>query len=138
MAVTEQEFEDSETRMGSLREAGHAVSARYDRRTSRVVVMLNTGVQLAFPAGLAEGLAGAPPESLGEIEISPAGLGLYWPLLDADVYIPALLQGVFGSKNWMARQLGANGGRSRTDAKVAAARENGLKGGRPHKRAAAE
>jgi hypothetical protein len=49
--------------------------------------------------------------------------------------VPALLQGVFGSKNWMARQLGANGGRSRTDAKVAAARENGLKGGRPRKRA---
>jgi hypothetical protein len=98
--------------------------------------MLNTGVQLAFPARLAEGLAGAPPESLAEIEISPSGLGLHWPLLDADVYIPALLQGVFGSGNWMARELGANGGRSRTEAKVAAARENGLKGGRPRKGAA--
>jgi len=136
MEVTEQEFDDAETRMGLLREAGHAVSARYDRRTARVVVMLNTGVQLAFPAKLAEGLAGAPRESLAEIEISPAGLGLYWPRLDADVYIPALLQGVFGSKSWMARELGANGGRSRTEAKVAAARENGLKGGPPRKRAA--
>jgi hypothetical protein len=38
------------------------------------------------------------------------------------VYVPALLAGVFGSKNWMARELGANGGRSRTEAKVAAAR----------------
>jgi len=36
----------------------------------------------------------------------------------------------------MARELGANGGRSRTEAKVAAARENGRKGGRPRKRAA--
>jgi len=136
MDIAEQDFADAETRMGLLREAGHAVSARYDRRTSRVVVMLNTGVELAFPAKLAEGLAGATPESLGEIEISPAGLGLHWPLLDADVYIPTLLQGVFGSKSWMARELGANGGRSRTEAKVAAARENGLKGGRPRKRAA--
>jgi hypothetical protein len=107
MEVTEQEFDDAETRMGLLREAGHAVSARYDRRTSRVVVMLNTGVQLAFPAKLKEGLAGASPESLAEIEISPAGLGLHWPRLDADVYIPALLQGVFGSNSWMARELGA-------------------------------
>jgi hypothetical protein len=135
MEVTEREFEQAEQRMATLREAGHAVSARYDRRTSRVVVTLNTGVQLAFPAKLAEGLAGASPESLAKIEISAAGLGLHWPLLDADVYVPALLQGVFGSKNWMARQLGANGGRSRTDAKVVAARENGLKGGRPRKRA---
>jgi hypothetical protein len=123
--------------MGVMRETGHAVSARYDRRSARVVVLLNTGVQLAFPAKLAEGLAGARAESLGEIEISPAGLGLHWPRLDADVYIPALLQGVFGSKSWMARELGANGGRSRTEAKVAAARENGLKGGRPRKRVAA-
>jgi hypothetical protein len=123
--------------MGVMRETGHAVSARYDRRSARVVVLLNTGVQLAFPAKLAEGLSGARAESLGEIEISPAGLGLHWPRLDADVYIPALLQGVFGSKSWMARELGANGGRSRTEAKVAAARENGLKGGRPRKRVAA-
>jgi len=134
MDVPEREFEQAETRAALLREAGHAVSARYDRRTSRIIVMLNTGVQLAFPTKLAEGLAGAPPECLAEIEISPAGLGLHWPRLDADVYVPALLQGVFGSKNWMARELGANGGRSRTDAKVAAARENGLKGGRPRKR----
>jgi hypothetical protein len=136
MEVTEREFEQAETRTALLREAGHAVSARYDRRTSRVIVTLNTGIQLAFPAKLAEGLAGASPESLAQIEISAAGLGLHWPQLDADVYVPALLQGVFGSKNWMARLLGANGGRSRTDAKVAAARENGLKGGRPRKLAA--
>jgi hypothetical protein len=99
--------------------------------------MLNTGVQLAFPSKLAEGLRGASPEDLAEIEISPAGLGLHWPKLDADLYVPALLQGVFGSKNWMARELGTHGGRSRSKAKVAAARENGRKGGRPKKTAAA-
>jgi len=41
------------------------------------------------------------------------GLGLHWPKLDADVYVPALLQGVFGSKQWMAAQLGAVGGKAR-------------------------
>jgi hypothetical protein len=135
MDITESAFEAAEARMRLLREAGHAVSAKYDRRSGRVIVMLNTGVELAFPAGLAEELAGAAPEQLAEIEISPAGLGLHWPLLDADVYVPALLQGIFGSKNWMARQMGANGGRARTEAKVAAARKNGLKGGRPRKQA---
>jgi len=104
--------------MDLVRDAGHAVSARYDRRRSRVVIALSTGVELAFPTRLAEGLAGASPENLADIEISPAGLGLHWPRLDADLYVPALLQGVFGSKSWMARQLGAEGGRARTVAKV--------------------
>jgi hypothetical protein len=50
MAVTEQEFDQAEKRMTELRAAGHAVSARYDRRRARVVVALNTGVELTFPA----------------------------------------------------------------------------------------
>ena len=103
------------------------------RRAVRVVVGLNSGMQLAFPVRLAEGLADAAPDDLAEIEISTTGLGLHWPKLDADVYVPALLQGVFGSKQWMAAQLGAAGGKARTKAKIAAARENGLKGGRPRR-----
>lgn len=137
MAITERELEQAEERMATLRDAGHAVSARYDRRRARVVVALNTGVELTFPTRLAEGLADASPDSLADIEISPAGLGLHWPKLDADLYVPALLQGVLGSKQWMARQLGAQGGRSRTASKVAASRENGRKGGRPKKLATA-
>ena len=92
MAITERDLAKAEKRMAAKREAGHAVSARYDRRRSRVVVALNTGVELTFPTQLAEGLADASPDSLAEIEISPAGLGLHWPRLDADLYVPALLQ----------------------------------------------
>ena len=137
MAITEHEIQQAEKRMETLRESGFAVSARYDRRAGRVIIDLNTGVQIAFPTRLAEGLAGASPTDLSEIEISPAGLGLHWPKLDADVYVPALLQGVFGSKRWMAVQLGAAGGQARSSAKAAAARENGRKGGRPRKAAGA-
>jgi hypothetical protein len=113
------------------------LTARYDRRRARVIIALNTGVELAFPTRLAEGLAGASHENLADIEITPAGLGLHWPRLDADLYVPALLQGVFGSKTWMARHLGAEGGRARTPAKSAASRTNGRKGGRPKKAATA-
>jgi hypothetical protein len=137
MAQDKHDFDQAEQRMMALREAGYAISARYDRRSSRIVVNLSTGVQLAFPPKLAEGLSGASPESLADIEISPAGLGLHWPKLDADVYVPALLQGVLGSKSWMARQLGAKGGRARSEAKASASRENGRRGGRPRKPTAA-
>ena len=133
MAVSEREFARAEARLKERRQAGHATSARYDRRSARVIVMLNTGVQVAIPVHLVEGLAGASAIDLSQIEISPAGLGLHWPKLDADVYVPALLQGVLGSKSWMAKQLGSAGGRARTQSKRAAARDNGRKGGRPKK-----
>ena len=135
MAMTDQDVQQAEKRMAALRENGFAVSARYDRRAARIVVDLSTGVQVAFPVRLAEGLADASATDLADIEISASGLGLHWPKLDADLYIPALLQGVFGSKRWMAAQLGAVGGRVRSPAKSAAARDNGRKGGRPRKAA---
>jgi hypothetical protein len=131
MAVSEQEFAQAQKRGRARRKTGYAVAVRYDTWASRIVVQLNTGLELAFPPSLAEGLAGAPPEDLADIEISPAGLGLHWPKLDADVYIPALLHGIFGSRRWMAAQLGAVGGRVRSETKASSSRANGRKGGRP-------
>jgi len=133
MAVTDEDVRRAQARMQALRDGGYAVSARYDGPSRRVIVDLNTGVQIAFPAQLAEGLAGASAADLAEIEISPAGLGLHWPRLDVDLYVPALLQGVFGAQRRIAAELGAAGGRARSRAKSAAARENGRKGGRPRK-----
>ncbi len=51
-------------------------------------------------------------------------------------YVLALLAGIFGSRRWIAAQLGASGGRSRSASKAAAARVNGQRGGRPRKLAA--
>ena len=136
MAITEQELRRAEERMEAARAGGFAVAAQYDRRRSRVVVKLSTGVELAFPAALAEGLRGATEDALSAVEISPSGLGLHWPKLDADLYVPALMQGVFGSRRWMAQELGARGGSARSSAKSDAARANGRKGGRPKKLAA--
>jgi hypothetical protein len=110
-----------------------AVRARYDRSRAQIVIGLDSGLQLMFPPRLAQGLEQATPDQLSRIEISPSGDGLHWPDIDADLFVPGLLQGVFGSKSWMARSLGASGGRSRSDAKAMAARDNGLKGGRPKK-----
>jgi hypothetical protein len=138
MASTEHKMAQAEQRMQTLREHGHAIAARYDRRRARVVVSLNTGVEVAFPPKLAEGLAGAAPAELAKIEITPSGLGLHWPKLDADLYVPGLLAGAFGSQSWMAAQLGAAGGSARSKAKTRAARANGRLGGRPRKHSSAK
>ena len=102
MVVSKSEFERAEARAFTERDAGHVRSARYDRRRQRVVAQFNTGVEVAFPTALAEGLAGASTEDLAKIEVSPTGLSLHWPRLNADLYVPALLSGVSGSKSWMA------------------------------------
>jgi hypothetical protein len=131
------EFTAATRRAAERRATGPiAVAARYDRRRDRVVVSLNNGLELAFPPRIAQGLEHAVPADLTDIELSSSGFGVHFPKLDAHLYLPALLQGVFGSKAWMAAQLGAAGGRARSAAKTAAARANGKRGGRPRKVAA--
>jgi hypothetical protein len=138
VVISDAAIQQAEARMRKRLASGpHAVAARYDRRVSRVMVTLSNGLELAIPPHMAEGLADAKPADLAIIEITPAGLGLHWPKLDADLYLPALLEGVFGSPRWMAGLLGKSGGLARTDAKAAAARANGRKGGRPRKLATA-
>jgi hypothetical protein len=135
METTEKDLERAEAAMNQARHSGVAVAARYDRRVGRIVVTLDSGLELAFPPRLAEGLKGAGVEALSRIEISPSGLGLHWPALDADLFVPGLIEGTFGSKAWMAREMGAKGGRTRSSAKAEAARQNGKRGGRPRKTA---
>ena len=115
----------------------HAVSARYDRATGRVVVELSSKLALSFSPRDAQGLEHARPSQLEPIEISPSGFGLHFPKLDADLYVPGLLEGLMGSRKWMAARLGAVGGQSRSRAKKRAARANGRLGGRPRRDAAA-
>ena len=112
-----------------------AIAARYE--AGRIHVELNNGCAFEFPVEHAQGLAGAKATDLRTIEVSAAGLGLHWPKLDADLYVPALVKGVLGTKQWMA-QIGAVGGRAATGAKAAAARTNGKLGGRPRKSRALE
>jgi hypothetical protein len=110
-----------------------AVAARYDRRVGRVVVGLSSGLEIAFKPHDAQGLQDARPAQLADIEISPSGLGLHFPQLGADLYLPALLQGFLGSRRWMAQAMGKAGGLAATQQKAAAARANGRLGGRPRK-----
>ena len=99
------------------------MAARYDRRSKRVIVRLSSGLDIAFLPGNVQGLETATPDQLRDIDISPSGFGLTFPRLDADIYLPGLLEGLLGSRAWMAARLGAQGGKATSQAKIARARE---------------
>lgn len=116
-----------------IRKTPIATAARYDRRIGRLVINLSSGIEIAFRPHDAQGLEHAKVSDLSEIEISPSGLGIHFPKLDADLYLPSLLEGFLGSRQWIAAQNGRIGGKATSDAKVNAARNNGKLGGRPRK-----
>jgi hypothetical protein len=110
-----------------------ATGAHYDAARDRIVVELSTGIEISFSPKQAQGLETARPDDFSEIEITPSRLGLHFPKLDADIYVPALLEGALGSAKWMVGQMGRIGGAARSAAKAQAARENGKRGGRPRR-----
>jgi hypothetical protein len=135
--LTTGQFATAKTRGEARMRGPRAESAHYDSRRDRVIVRLTTGIEIGFAPRDVEGLQGAKSDDLKAVEVEAFGLGIHFPTLDADLYVPALLEGVLGSRRWMAARLGAAGGRARSAAKAEASRQNGRRGGRPRKTAVA-
>jgi hypothetical protein len=113
-----------------------AKSAHYDAASGRVVVELTNGCTFAFPARALQGFAEASNDELADVEVLGSGYGLHWERLDADFSVPGLMMGVFGARSWLSRERAREAGQSTSAAKVAAARRNGAKGGRPRRKLA--
>jgi hypothetical protein len=111
MKVSKNEFEAANTRAAArVRKTPCATTVRYERNRDRVVIGLNTGIEVAFRPRDAQGIERAKPDQLDTIEISPSGLGIHFPKPDADIYLPGLLEGFLGSKRWIAAEHGKIGG----------------------------
>ena len=136
--LTDEQFEVARQRGAARLQGPHAVAARYDAGRGRLVITLSTGVELGLAPRDVEGLAGASTEDLRVVEVDAMGLGVHFPRLDADLYVPALLEGVLGSRHWMAARSGAAGKEVRGAGKATAARENGGLDSRPRKAATSE
>jgi hypothetical protein len=95
-----------------------------------LIVGLSNGRRLVLPIEDLQGLGKAAHKQLQNYELPGRGTGISFPDLDVDLYVPALIEGVYGNRRWMA-QLGRKGGKAKTEAKRRAARANGAKGGRP-------
>jgi len=93
--TTDAEIDAAITRANvAERERPKAIAAVYRSANDTVVTTLATGVQVAIPRKLLQGLQDATPRQLAKVEIEGPGTGLHWPLLDVDHYIPAVLAGV--------------------------------------------
>lgn len=136
-ATTETQIKAAEERGRLLLETEpRAQTARYDPATGRVEVALVNGCTYGFPVSLIEDLQNAEPEALVNIEVDGLGFNLHWPALDVDLYVPALVAGIFGTRAWMTSALARVAGRATSAAKATASKTNGAKGGRPRKTAA--
>ncbi len=87
-----------------------AIDARYDSRSGRVSVELSNGCTFVFPARALQGLDSATDADLAKVEVAGIGYGLHWPTLDADFLVLGLLNGVFGSPAWMAKERARRAG----------------------------
>lgn len=119
----------------ALNKEFHAAAAWYEIERDLVWIETTTGIYHGVPSERLQGLTGATPDQLADIEVSSQGTGIHWPQLDADLTVQGMLSGIYGSKAWMA-ELGKQGGKSKSLQKAIAARVNGQKGGRPKKNSA--
>ena len=103
-----------------------ATSARFDRRSHRVIVRLDTGLDFSFDPRQAQGLADASAEDFVGVRVEGVGSSLHFPRIDADYAVSRLLEGFLGPLDW-----------SRREARAHASRENGKLGGRPRRPATA-
>jgi uncharacterized membrane-anchored protein len=107
-------------------------SVRYDVNRG-VMIELNNDCLVCVPLRLLPELAGASVKDLRRVDILGVGQAIEWPTLDQQFDVLQLLADAVGAKALMAT-LGHRGGRVKSKAKAAAARANGVKGGRPRKR----
>lgn len=134
--LTEAEIKAAEERGREMLATDPRASAAYfERDTKRVVVELANGCVYIVPAALIQDLQEASEDALAEIVVDSLGFNLHWPALDVDLDVPALVSGIFGTRDWMTRALARRAGQARSPAKASAARANGAKGGRPRKAA---
>jgi hypothetical protein len=116
---------------GRQRAAGpRAKAVFYDKDEDAIVLKFSTGGSIEIPRGLLDELDDARPEELAEVELSPRGTALHWEKLDVDVSVVGALALLIGPRIWMSA-MGSLGGRSTSPVKAEAARNNGMKGGRP-------
>src|ERR1700733_6306390 len=111
VVTTDAEIDEALQRARSLGPELQLVAIHYDSHPAfdLYALRLNDGSRRFIGRESLEGLQNATKKQLANVEIVGRGTGIRWPDLDVDLYVPALLDGIYGSKRWMA-DLGRRGG----------------------------
>ena len=73
-------------------ERPRATAVRYDAARVRLIIELVSGAMLDIPLPMTERLSNASEVERSTMELSPFGLGIRWPLVDEDLYVPRLVE----------------------------------------------
>jgi hypothetical protein len=102
--LTDEEFEAARERgLESFVREPHAKAARYDRTSGMIIVDLYNGCTFAVPGRQLQGLEDASDDELAEVEVVGWGYGLHWETCDADLTVPDMLAGSFGTARYMEK-----------------------------------
>lgn len=100
MELIDEDLFEAANRRGAARKAAFpaVIAARYDLGIARIVLSLDSGVDLCLPLEQVAGCERALPADLDVVEISPSGFGVHFPKIDADMYLPLLFEQFLGSR----------------------------------------
>lgn len=90
--VDDAQIAAARTRGEASLQAPRATTARYLPERDRIEIDLASGWSVQVPRTFSLRLAGASPQQCAQIEIIDSGLGLHWPALDEDWYVPAVIE----------------------------------------------
>jgi hypothetical protein len=130
--TTDAEIEDALKKATFREQEPLATTVEHIQDLNLLIVKLSNHRRLILPIEDVQGLDKATHDQMQNYELLGHGTGISFPDLDVDLYVPALMEGVYGNRRWMAH-LGRKGGGAKTAAKRRASQANGAKGGRPRK-----
>jgi hypothetical protein len=117
---------------GRARIEPRADRVTYDAKNRLIMLDLRGGAILRLPVSAIRELDGAKPNQLKTLRAGFGGESITLEDLGVDISIPGLLRDLVGMTS-AATLLGRKGGSATSEAKAAAVRENGKRGGRPRK-----
>ncbi len=92
LGITEAMLADAAVAGEKELERPRAKAVSYDAARVRLIIELVSGAVLDIPLPATERLSKATERERGTMELTPFGLGIHWPLVDEDLYVPRLVE----------------------------------------------
>lgn len=129
VAPTNAQIRAGAARGNARQQRSYAKKLAYRSVDNVIVLSMYSGATISVPNKDIKELRDATQNDLRELRLTPGG-GMIWSKsLDLHISVPGILRHILGL-DWFERA-----GRARTEAKKAAVQRNGMKGGRPKRKA---